>query len=140
MLFDAPRFPLQNGIFGFSISNRSPYPTGPFNRGQNFWYTLSTLTLFLDIWGYMGELRSYCTVWRKKSKKVKVNMKKIRVVHSIELYQLYINQVFSQLSAFSFRKKSIFLCFSMINTTYCMVIDERKARPLSAVWGKKSTQ
>ncbi len=53
----------------------------------------------------MSELRWYCTVWRKKSKKIKVNMEKIWVVHSIELHQLYINQVFSQLSGFSFRKK-----------------------------------
>ena len=32
-------------------------------------------------------------------------MEKIWVVHSIELHQLYINQVLSQLSGFLFRKK-----------------------------------
>ncbi len=57
---------------------------------------------------HVGELRSYCTVCSKKSKKIKVNMKEIEVVHSIELHLLYINRVFSQLSSFSFRKKSSF--------------------------------
>ena len=55
---------------------------------------------------YVSELRWYCTIWRKKSKKIKVNMKMIWVVHWIELYRFYINQVFSQLSAFTFRKKN----------------------------------
>ncbi len=39
--FDAPRLTLQNHIPDFSILNRSPYSTGSFDRGQNFWYTLS---------------------------------------------------------------------------------------------------
>jgi hypothetical protein len=56
----------------------------------------------------MSELRWYCTVWRKL--KIKVNKKNIWVVHSIELDWLYINQVFSQLSVFSFRKKIELQC------------------------------
>ncbi len=57
----------------------------------------------------MGELHPYCTVWRKKSKKIKINMEKIWVVHSIELHLLYTNQVFFQLSVVSFREKSNFI-------------------------------
>jgi hypothetical protein len=64
----------------------------------------------------MGELRWYCTVCSKKSKKSKLNMKKIGIVHSIELHRLYVNQVFSQLSCSLFRQKIEFFfkneCFS----------------------------
>jgi len=62
---------------------------------------------------YMSELRSYCTVWRNKSKKIKVDLGTIWVVHSIERYQLCINIVFSQLSIFPFRKKSSFIILCM---------------------------
>ncbi|CAF3378952.1 unnamed protein product [Rotaria sp. Silwood2] len=44
MPFDAPRLVLQNGIFGFSISNSSSYSTGYFKSWtQDFWLTLSKI-------------------------------------------------------------------------------------------------
>ncbi len=66
------------------------------------------------ICNHMGQLRPSCTVWGKKSKKIKVNMKELWVVYSIELHSLYVNQVFSQLSGFTVYQKRIFLkpmCF-----------------------------
>jgi hypothetical protein len=71
------------------------------------------------VWLYMGELRSYCTVWRKKSKKIKVDLKEIWVVQSIELCQLCINIVFSQLSVFPFRKNSSFIIKCMFFMIFC---------------------
>ena len=41
MPFDVPRLALQNGMLGFSLWNRPPYPSEAFNRVQNFWYVLS---------------------------------------------------------------------------------------------------
>ncbi len=77
-----------------------------------FSYYLVQMTSKTYIWVNCARIVRFAV---KNRKKIKVNTKKIGVVHSIEPHLLYINRVFSQLSCFSFRKKSSLkkkACFS----------------------------
>jgi len=96
----------------------------------SYWVIPHLSGYFLSFFFWDYSLRhSYIYIWvncarivpfeEKKSKKIKVDLKEIWVVQSIELCQLCINIVFSQLSVFPFRKKSSFIIKCMFFMIFC---------------------